>query len=66
MKACTRRLGQILKELNHSHFDTNVRNEGAEGFDFLLSQSTFHSLKYNHVFKHFCHWTSSRDGIINK
>jgi len=52
MNAC--RLGRILKELNHSHLESNVRNEGAKGFNFLLSQSTFPSLPYNHILKYYC------------
>jgi len=47
MNAC--RLAQILKELNRSHLESNVRNEGAKGFSFLLSQSKCPSLTYKHI-----------------
>jgi hypothetical protein len=64
MSACG--LGRILKELNHSHSDSYVRNEGAKGLKFLLSQSSFLSLTYYLILQHFCHWTVSRDNVINK
>jgi hypothetical protein len=64
MSAC--RLGQILKELDHSHLDNSVRNEGSKGFNFLFSQSTFLSLTYNYILKHFYQWTVNRDSIRKK
>jgi hypothetical protein len=64
MNAC--RLGQILKDFNHSHLGSNIRYEGATGFEFLFSQSTFCSLTYSQILQHLCHWTVGRDGVIHK